>query len=243
DWIRFAKRIKKKVMQSKTKVNISEDELDLLNSASKSKMEDILDPVISIQKNSNFISNLSDCSDTDELNISIGCVDALDKYRINTNVLDIQGSSKLDNTFLSDHPLHQSHCIQFNTKNKNIIPNIVGGALPRRDKGDREYYCMTMLTFFKSWRRGQDLKCKDETWDDAFTSYNFDKTQVQLMNNFNIKYECLDARDDFSAVSKLKKEEIPALFSFYDAITEYEDTTELLGDDFIVDNDESKFNI
>ncbi|KAJ7819661.1 hypothetical protein B0H13DRAFT_1921613 [Mycena leptocephala] len=45
---------------------------------------------------------------------------------------------------------HAVHC-DFK-KLDNIIPNFMGGAVPRADKGDREYYCMTMMTLFKPWR-------------------------------------------------------------------------------------------
>jgi len=34
-------------------------------------------------------------------------------------------------------------------KKKNIVPNFVDGSLPRCDKGDKEYYCATMLILFK----------------------------------------------------------------------------------------------
>ena len=59
-----------------------------------------------------------------------------------------------------------------------------------------------MLTFFKPWRVGLDLKKKDETWDEAFNSHEFIQIEKQIMKNFNIKYECLDARDDFCAQMK-----------------------------------------
>ncbi|KAM6490323.1 hypothetical protein JOM56_014300, partial [Amanita muscaria] len=67
------------------------------------------------------------------------------------------------------------------------------------DQGDREYYCATMLTFFKPWRSGCDLKAADESWDDAFVTCNFSDRQRELMDNFNLRYECLDSQDDFHA--------------------------------------------
>ena len=60
-----------------------------------------------------------------------------------------------------------------------------------------------MLTLFKSWRSGKDLKLEDETWDEVFEAHDFTEHQLQLMDNFNIRYECADARDDFS--TQLKK--------------------------------------
>jgi len=41
------------------------------------------------------------------------------------------------------------------------------------------------------------------SWDEAFTTLEFSASQKQLMCNFNIRYECNDARDDYS--TQLKK--------------------------------------
>ena len=59
-----------------------------------------------------------------------------------------------------------------------------------------------MLILFKPWQTGYDLKSADETWEYAFNNYIFSDKQVKLMNNFNLRYECLDARDDYSAQMK-----------------------------------------
>ncbi len=60
-----------------------------------------------------------------------------------------------------------------------------------------------MLTLFKPWHSGNDLRAdKDTLWHDAFSAYIFTAQQEQVMNNFMIKYECNDARDDFSAQRK-----------------------------------------
>src|ERR1700678_4151298 len=70
-------------------------------------------------------------------------------------------------------------------------------------QGDREYYCCTMLTLFKPWQRGRDLKESVQTsWDNTFNEHEFRNQEVQLMKNFNIRYECLDAHDDFHAQLK-----------------------------------------
>jgi len=82
------------------------------------------------------------------------------------------------------------------------VPNFIGGTLPRCDQGDREYYCSTMLTLFKPWRTGYDLKSADETWEQAFDKYRFSLEQEKLMTYFNLRYECLDAQDDYSAKMK-----------------------------------------
>ncbi|KAJ2924557.1 hypothetical protein H1R20_g12532, partial [Candolleomyces eurysporus] len=83
-----------------------------------------------------------------------------------------------------------------------VVPNFLGPSLPRKDKGDREEYCMTMLTLFAPWRTGLDLKASESTWDSAFRHHAFTERQAQLMANFNVRYECYDARDDFSAAFK-----------------------------------------
>jgi len=106
--------------------------------------------------------------------------------------------------FMKDHPLHDSHASYLVSNYKKRVPNFIGANLPRCDQGDREYYCCTMLTLFKPWRRGLDLKSSVQgTWDDVFNDYKFETHQLQLMKNFNIRYECLDARDDYRA--QLKK--------------------------------------
>jgi hypothetical protein len=56
---------------------------------------------------------------------------------------------------------------------------------------------------FKPWRTGLQLKEQIVSWDEAFLSHKFTERQQQLVSNFNIKYECLDARDDYSA--KMRK--------------------------------------
>jgi hypothetical protein len=58
------------------------------------------------------------------------------------------------------------------------------------------------LRSFQIWqknRTGPDFK----TLDEAFNEHNFTKREKQLMRNFNIKYECFDARDDFRAQMKV----------------------------------------
>lgn len=57
-------------------------------------------------------------------------------------------------------------------------------------------------SLFKPWRTGHDLKGDSQSWDEAFQSHEFSDRQQQIMKNFNIKYECLDARDDYRAQLK-----------------------------------------
>ncbi|KAF8873715.1 hypothetical protein BD779DRAFT_1451518 [Infundibulicybe gibba] len=97
------------------------------------------------------------------------------------------------------HPLAGTHGTRCVPHEKGLIPNFVGKMLPRADQGDREYYCSAMLALFKPWRTGADLKEEDETWDTAFLAHKFNERENELMHNFNLRYECLDARDDFHA--------------------------------------------
>ncbi|KAL1727717.1 hypothetical protein EV714DRAFT_167622, partial [Schizophyllum commune] len=109
-------------------------------------------------------------------------------------------------SFLDTHPQHASHHVWCDpSKRDYMVPNFVGGAIPRNDQGDREYYCATMLTLFVPWRRGRDLKSESSSWDSAFKSYDFKVRHRQLIENFNLRYECADARDDFHNELKKKK--------------------------------------
>ena len=103
--------------------------------------------------------------------------------------------------FLQNHTLYEIHQASITTSNK-LRPNFVGGFLPRCDKGDREYYCATMLTLFKPWRHGKEHKKKDHSVDEAFTEFKFIPCQFELMKFFNICYECNDARDYYSKLLK-----------------------------------------
>ena len=103
--------------------------------------------------------------------------------------------------FMESHPLYSSHGTIVKTENPGIVATFFG-TLPRHDQGDREYYCLAMLTLFKHWRDPLTLKFIQCTWEDAFLDHKFTDRQQELINNFNIKYECLDARDDYGAQLK-----------------------------------------
>ena len=114
--------------------------------------------------------------------------------------------NKKDSTyhkFLPGHAQRNSHVVKLDSSREDIfVLNFIGGPLPRRDQGDFEYYCRTMLTLFKPWRSSCDLKEKHRTWSEAFASYNFKIIHKKIMNNFNLRYECLDERDDYHAILK-----------------------------------------
>ena len=117
------------------------------------------------------------------------------------NVLHIEDA----NTFLEEHPQHNTHHILLHKSNIKRIPDFIGGSLPCIDKAENDFYWCTMLTFFKPWRNGSDLKNHDDSWKHTFSEYKFSDEQKRIMKFFNIRYECYDARDDFSAQRKLSK--------------------------------------
>jgi hypothetical protein len=80
--------------------------------------------------------------------------------------------------FMPQHSLFRSHSISCNFDHLyTMIPNFIGGSIPRSDKGDRAAYCMTMLTLFKPWRSPGDLKDSLSTWDQAFKEHDFTERQ------------------------------------------------------------------
>ncbi len=101
--------------------------------------------------------------------------------------------------FTSGHPLHATHGVY--KRLVRVMLNFVGGSLPRPDRGDREKYCLTMLVFFRpgGWRSASDLLNGYSTFSESFAVTAFAHEHVQIMKNMNLLYECLDARDDFSA--------------------------------------------
>ena len=104
--------------------------------------------------------------------------------------------------FQNKHPFYETHVVTLKPFKSTTVVNFIGHTLPRCDQGDREFYCLTMLALFKPWRTGLDLKTKTKTWDETFNEHDFNKRDKQLMRNFNIKYECFDAHDDFRAQMK-----------------------------------------
>ena len=87
--------------------------------------------------------------DFDEMNIRDD--DSFIEYDLDDYESD-SVESEVDETillFLEDHPLYNTHYVEFDKKQKDItVSNFVSGSLPRGDRGDKEYYCMTMLTLF-----------------------------------------------------------------------------------------------
>jgi hypothetical protein len=119
--------------------------------------------------------------------------------------------------FQKEHPLHGSHAMYLIRDNSYRVPNFAGANFTRCDQGDREYYFCLMLTLFKPWRHGSDLKeSSTSSWEDVFQGHSFQGNEIDMMNNFNIRYECLDARDDFHA--QLNKGAATNLFGSWEAM-------------------------
>ena len=193
DWIRCANKRRKSLKCYKENSTKDDREEDENNTDSEDELN-IIDNTfvgggINVETESDWVMSDQTCEDMDdELNI-----DENDEY--------YEDESRF-HSFLPDHPQHQTYEVQCKSLSDLVVPNFIGGTLPRCDQGDREYYCSTMLTLFKPWRTGYDLKGTNETWEHAFDNYNFANRQMNLMNNFNLCYECLDARDDYSAQMK-----------------------------------------
>ncbi|PVG02889.1 hypothetical protein CPB86DRAFT_696122, partial [Serendipita vermifera] len=107
--------------------------------------------------------------------------------------------------FIGAHPQKASH-IAYKVKNLDAwVVNWVGPALPRLGTGDDEFYYMTMVLLFTSWRSASELKSPHETWQDRFKREDFDERSCQLMKNFRVLHECLDERDSYSAQTRKMK--------------------------------------
>ncbi|KAH6888880.1 hypothetical protein BKA70DRAFT_1049024, partial [Coprinopsis sp. MPI-PUGE-AT-0042] len=120
-----------------------------------------------------------------------------------------QGSAALRFfSYAAGHPMASTHRVACDPERRHtIVPNFIGPPLPRADKEeDRDRYSCAMLTLFKPWRSGLDLKAHDATWENTFTGHTFTERQEGIMRNFNVRHECYDARDDFWAENKREAE-------------------------------------
>jgi len=165
EWVQMATRIKASNYKKSNKVE-SDDELDLFNYKSSDNIETTKP---NAQKYKPTVEEEEE--EEDELNIHS------DDEFIEENYVDDEDESQEEDYetsdsnkhfFLKEHPLYKTHRVQFDERKINIVPNFVGGSLPRCDRGDREYYCATMLTLFKPWRSGKDLKNQNYSWDETF---------------------------------------------------------------------------
>ncbi|KIJ22672.1 hypothetical protein M422DRAFT_77669, partial [Sphaerobolus stellatus SS14] len=119
---------------------------------------------------------------------------------ISTNNLKRKRDKSVTNEcliFQNHHPQFTTHVIKLVESNKNRVLNFLGGSFPSRDGPNPNYYAATMLTIFKPWRNGNDLKNVEEEWIDSFKKFTFSKQELELMKFFNIKHECIDEADDY----------------------------------------------
>ena len=163
DWIRKAKK-EKWSKEDQEEFNIHYDKYE-----NDAESDD--EPATEGEDELNFLggrTNISDIEDepADEL-LADETDDELNDYQ---NVYDDEPDSQ---EFLPDHPQHCTHKVIVVEEENALVPNFVGGGLPRHDQGDREYYCSTMLSFFKPWQNGKDLKLGEDSWDEAFAGYSF----------------------------------------------------------------------
>ena len=198
DWIRCANKRKKSLKYYKENLIKDDIEEDENNTDSEDELNIIDNSFVGggtdVETESDWVMSDQTYEDMDdELNI-----DENDEY--------YEDESQF-HSFLPNHPQYHTYEVQCKSLSELNVPNFIGGTLPRRDQGDQEYYFSTMLTLFKPWRNGYDLKSADKTWEYAFDNYNFSDKQLNLMNNFNLRYECLDARDDYSAQMKNNEKE------------------------------------
>ena len=160
-----------------------------------------------------------------------------------SNYMDKRRMENLrDSAFLPDHPLYLSHAVSFDIdKEKTQIPNFIGPALPKRHEELDDYYCSVMLTLFKPWRSGFDLKRTSESWRESFIRYDFTKDQRKKMTFFNLRYECYDARDEYSHVLKQRKAAAGIVISKHGDIHSSDlNGNTMAFDDISIDNQDAK---
>jgi hypothetical protein len=108
-------------------------------------------------------------------------------------------SSNNSKRFMPDHPQYHTHTTSSVRDPDSWVVNWVGNTLPRLGSGDDEYYYMTMIVLFCPWRDPLLLKTNGESWHDRFQRENFSDRAIQLMKNFRLFHECVEARDDYSS--------------------------------------------
>ncbi|KAJ7733307.1 hypothetical protein B0H16DRAFT_1262450, partial [Mycena metata] len=141
EWVQCSKKKKRSIkerekFEEEIRLKVLESELD-----DDDDEEDVQEPITRLI-GSTDPDGESDWETDDEENV------ILDKQaKINRNNRPIQLP------FQVDHPMFKSHSVCCNFESMHsVIPNFIGGTVPRSDKGDRATYCMTMLTLFKAWR-------------------------------------------------------------------------------------------
>jgi hypothetical protein len=217
DWFRLSRKATQNPIQRKKHNNkkedcideetVTDDELNLFETPDDLMTEELYKDADIVESDVD-----DDIGKTDIGKSKQGLEQDNDELNIVDNEPAIEPVEEKDDSkyfdFLKEHPLHETHHVYCVTEKYAKVPNFLGGSLPRHDSGDREYYCSAMLTLFVPWRTGKDIKQEGQSWDESFTTHNFTKRQKDIMKFFNIKYECLDARDDYSANMKKNDEKL-----------------------------------
>jgi hypothetical protein len=199
DWIRLYKKSKKRRTKKKQvedaaddpDFDVSDDELNILPVDSHSSVK--AEKTVEEGTDAGPVEYDIDCfNDTEDLED-----DEADELDVMSE--KAENTSKTDHSFCRGHPQARTHEARMSKEDPLVVPTFLPNTLPRSDRGDREYYCCTMLTFFKPWRTGDDLRSKFDSWDKSFVAHEFTKRQIEVMKYFNVRYECLDARDDYAA--------------------------------------------
>ena len=83
--------------------------------------------------------------------------------------------------------------------------------MPRLGLEDDEFYYRTMVALFTpcGWRRLDDLALPSECWQDVFKRTAFKAEHKEIMENLNLLYECLDARDDYKSQRREQQDMLP----------------------------------
>lgn len=111
------------------------------------------------------------------------------------------------------HAKYNSHGVRVYRRRRPYVLNFVGPILPRMDRGDRDVYCRTMLTLFKPWRTGLELRASDVSWQETFDRTLFTPRQMRVMANMNVLYECRDAAHDLSSLNRAGVPPLPFMDS------------------------------
>ncbi|KAJ7142800.1 hypothetical protein C8R44DRAFT_538963, partial [Mycena epipterygia] len=103
---------------------------------------------------------------------------------------------------LNGHPQASTHITRF--RRVPLVNVLLGDKLPRPDRssGERDRWARAMMILFKPWRSINDLKSTDQTWTQAFESYEFTDYALALMENMNVENQCKDARDAHEVLRK-----------------------------------------
>ncbi|TDL21768.1 hypothetical protein BD410DRAFT_723883, partial [Rickenella mellea] len=62
----------------------------------------------------------------------------------NERNIHIKDEEDNDTQFAAEHPQSKTHEVKLVKEKFGVVPNFIGGQPPRKDQGNREYYCATM---------------------------------------------------------------------------------------------------